>query len=138
MFPVPVFDETSNQPPRPLGFKLLMIGIAMLFAAVMALVFARGGSGGSIMMIILGLAIAMIGAGVVSLLAMRTTPQKAKRGLAGLDMYSVIDRLVDDLDNDEAAYLRRRLDEREEKAKDDLTLTVDELLDQRAQERDSR
>src|SRR5579871_1817663 len=37
--------------------------------------------------------------------------EKRKRGLEGLDMYSVIDRLVADLDEDEAVYLQRRLDE---------------------------
>ncbi len=60
---------------------------------------------------------------------------KGKRGLEGLDMYSVIDRMVDDLDSDEAAYLQRRLDEREAKQKDDLTVSLDEVLNQRAQDR---
>lgn len=70
----------------------------------------------------------------------RTTPDeemKAKRGVEGLDLYSVIDRLVDDLDDDEAAYLQRRLDEREAKHKDDLTVSIDDLLEQRAHTRDS-
>lgn len=60
---------------------------------------------------------------------------KAKRGLEGLDLYSVIDRLVDDLDDDEAAYLQRRLDERDAKNKNDLTVSLDDLLERRAQDR---
>jgi hypothetical protein len=63
---------------------------------------------------------------------------KGKRDLEGRDLLSVIDRLVDDVDDDEAAYLRRRLDEREAKRKDDLTVSLDDLLDQRADDRQDR
>ena len=57
---------------------------------------------------------------------------KAKRGLDGADMYSLIDRMVDDLDDDEATYLRRRLDDRERGLKRDETKNaLDDLLDER-------
>lgn len=139
MFPVPILDDNNpRQPPRPVGFKLLMIGVAVMFAFVIALLFAPEVDAALIVTIIPAVALVMIAAGVLALMNARSQPQKAKRGLAGLDMYSVIDRLVADLDDDEAAYLRRRLDERDEKAKDELTLSLDEVLEQRAQERDSR
>ncbi len=37
--------------------------------------------------------------------------EKAKRVPHGMDMYSMIDRVVGDLDDDEMDYLERRLDE---------------------------
>jgi hypothetical protein len=60
---------------------------------------------------------------------------KAKRGLEGLDMYSLIDRLVDDLDGDELAYLKQRLDERESGGREDLEVSVKTLLEQRDADR---
>jgi len=35
--------------------------------------------------------------------------EKPKRRLEGLDIYSIIDRLVDELDGDELVYLQRKL-----------------------------
>ena len=60
---------------------------------------------------------------------------KRKRGLDGLDMYSLIDRLVDDLDEDEMAYLQRRLDARESSSPDELPEVIDDLLSQRTEDR---
>lgn len=54
----------------------------------------------------------VIGVIVVALIA-RAGQETEKRKREGADMYTLIDRLVDDLDDDEAAYLRRRLDDRE-------------------------
>lgn len=142
MFPVLIPEETTTgQPQRPLGLKLLIIGLAMIFAAATAMMFSAGAGDSAALSLIMMFAVAMIGSGVVSLIMARTAPlqkQKTKRGLEGLDLYTVIDRLVDDLDDDEAAYLRRRLDERDAQQKDDLTLTVGEMLEQRARDRDSR
>lgn len=59
--------------------------------------------------------------------------EKPKRD--GLDMYMLIDRLVDDLDDDEADYLRRRLDERERDVKRDLADEALNVLDRRAENR---
>lgn len=56
---------------------------------------------------------------------------KRKRGLDGLDMYSLIDRIVDDLDEDELAYLRRRLEHKD----NELPQQLNDLLDHRAEER---
>ncbi|MBI5670737.1 MAG: hypothetical protein HZC41_22315 [Chloroflexi bacterium] len=59
--------------------------------------------------------------------------EKPKR--EGVDMYTLIDRLVDDLDDDEADYLRRRLDARDRHPKRDLTDDALDLLDRRAEGR---
>lgn len=66
---------------------------------------------------------------------------KAKRGLDGADMYTLIDRMVDDLDDDEAEYLRRRLDDRERGLqRQETEQSLADLLDQREADRyrDSR
>ncbi|MCB9456341.1 MAG: hypothetical protein H6671_10185 [Anaerolineaceae bacterium] len=66
---------------------------------------------------------------------------KAKHGLDGADMYTLIDRMVDDLDDDEAAYLRRRLDDRERGLqRQETEQSLADLLDQREADRyrDSR
>lgn len=59
--------------------------------------------------------------------------EKPKRFAPGQDMYTLIDRMVDDLDEDERAYLRRRLDEQEQASEDDLVQSMAELLDKRAE-----
>jgi hypothetical protein len=61
---------------------------------------------------------------------------KRKRGLEGQDMYSLIDRVVDDLDEDELDYLHRRLEAREN-TEPDVTDSLSELLDQREGDRRS-
>jgi hypothetical protein len=50
-------------------------------------------------------------------------------------MYTLIDRMVGDLNEDEAAYLRRRLDELEAGLQTDLPAEVTDLLDQRKRNR---
>jgi cadmium resistance protein CadD (predicted permease) len=57
--------------------------------------------------------------------------QNEKRKRSGQDMYSVIDRMVEDLDEDEIAYLRRRLEDRERQRDSALADDVVELLNQR-------
>jgi hypothetical protein len=64
-----------------------------------------------------------------------TQTAKRKRGLDGLDMYSLIDRLVEDLDEEEMAYLRHRLDDRESSSPDELPEVIDDLLSQRTEDR---
>jgi ABC-type multidrug transport system fused ATPase/permease subunit len=67
-----------------------------------------------------------------------TTAEKRKRALDGLDMYSMIDRLVDDLDEDELDYLRRRLESREQGHDPKLAQSLEALLDQRSETRQSQ
>ncbi|MCB9454038.1 MAG: hypothetical protein H6672_21605 [Anaerolineaceae bacterium] len=61
---------------------------------------------------------------------------KAKRGLDGLDMYALIDRMVDEIDDDEAVYLRRRLEAHQRRLEREATKeSLVELLDERDAER---
>ena len=69
----------------------------------------------------------------LSRLSQRTDEAKPKRD--GPDMYTLIDDLVDDLDDDEADYLRRRLDDRDRGTRADLLAAADDLLEQRAERR---
>lgn len=89
------------------------------------------------LMVIVLVAIALI----VSILfgaQAQDAPEKRKRGLEGLDMYSMIDRLVDDLDGDELVYLRRRLEEHEQGKDRELSHSLETLLDERSEERQTR
>jgi hypothetical protein len=89
------------------------------------------------LMVIVLVAIALI----VSILfgaQIKDSPQKRKRRLEGLDMYSMIDRLVDELDGDELVYLRRRLEEHEQGKDHELSRSLETLLDERSQERQTR
>jgi hypothetical protein len=91
-----------------------------------------------IITIVVALTIAMI---VIAIIARSVRTDQAigkrKRGLEGQDMYSLIDRLVDDLDEDELDYLHRRLDDRETGAKREVAGSLGELLDQREENRRS-
>jgi hypothetical protein len=63
-----------------------------------------------------------------------TSPAQEKRKrVPYADVYGLIDRLVDELDTDEVAYLRRRLDEHADTAPSDAVQTLEMLLDERQQ-----
>jgi hypothetical protein len=68
----------------------------------------------------------------------KDSTEKRKRRLDGLDMYSMIDRLVDDLDEDELDYLRRRVEEHEPGKDRELSHSLETLLDERSAERQTR
>ncbi len=89
------------------------------------------------LMVIVLVAIALI----VSILfgaQIKDSSEKRKRRQDGLDMYSMIDRLVDELDGDELAYLRRRLEEHEPGKDRELSHSLETLLDERSEERLTR
>jgi hypothetical protein len=89
------------------------------------------------LMVIVLVAIALI----VSILfgtPAQNAPEKRKRDLEGLDVYSMIDRLVSDLDEDELIYLRRRLGEHEQGTDGELRDSLETLLDARSEERQTR
>lgn len=133
---LPVFD--NNQPgrtPQTTALKVLFATLAMLVAGGIAIIFDAGLARMPVILFFFVVAILAVVGSVAVLVATRMSQPKTKRGLEGLDLYSVIDRLVDDIDDDEAAYLQRKLDERKAKNRDDLTVSLDELLDQRAQNR---
>ncbi len=141
MMPVIVDDSAPSSSPRVRALKLLALGVASLFAIGIVMMVNPVAGNVRVIGLVAALPVLMIAVSVVWLLLSRLTPTstaKGKRGLDGLDMYSMIDRMVDDLDDDEAAYLQRRLDEREGKAKHDLTASLEELLDQRAEDRQQR
>jgi hypothetical protein len=64
--------------------------------------------------------------------------EKRKRQLEGLEMYSMIDRLFNDLDGDELVYLRRRLEEREQGKGREFSQSLETLLEERAEERQTQ
>jgi hypothetical protein len=134
----PVFDDTqSGRTPQSIALKVLLIALAAIFAGGAALMFFPDAGDTPVMRFLYAIAVLAIGGSVLTLVVTRMSKPKTKRGLEGLDLYSVIDSLVDDVDDDEAAYLQKRLDEREAKHKDDLTVSIDDVLEQRAQTRGS-
>ncbi|MCC6804389.1 MAG: hypothetical protein IT319_16015 [Anaerolineae bacterium] len=133
---LPLFDTNqSGRTPQTTALKVLFAVMAMLIAGGIAIMFNAGFAETPVVLFFLVVAILAIVGAVGVLVSARMSTPKTKRGLEGLDLYSVIDRLVDDIDDDEAAYLQRKLDERKAKNRDDLTVSLDELLDQRAQNR---
>jgi hypothetical protein len=84
-------------------------------------------------MLVLWLGI-LLGRGASARAQSQTDAEKRKRGLDGLDMYSLIDRLVDDLDDDELTYLRRRIEDRESDPQP-LQEAMETLLKQRTDDR---
>src|SRR5215213_8666671 len=132
-------NNSGEQPPKDhrslklmaTGMTLIgFLGLISVFApALMSSLFAV-----PIMMITVLLAIALF-VNILSSAASKNTAEKQKRALAGLDMYSMIDRLVDDLDEEELAHLRRRLEEREQGRDRKLTQSLEALLDERSESR---
>jgi flagellar basal body-associated protein FliL len=142
---VPIFarppsnsDDDPQRQKRALVAVLVGLVIMMLLGVSMLMISAGGTttfpliavSVGVILVLLMGV---MLGARFFSQASNRAA--KRKRGLDGLDMYSLIDRLVDDLDEDEMAYLRHRLDDRESSSPDELPEVIDDLLSQRTEDR---
>ena len=141
MMPVIIDDDAPSRSPRLRAIKLLVMGVALMFAIGIVMMVNPVAGNVRVIGLIAAVPVLMIAISVVWLVLSRLSPPttaKGKRGLDGLDMYTMIDRMVDDLDDDEAAYLQRRLDQREGKAKHDLTASLEELLDQRAEDRQQR
>ena len=133
---LPVFGNSQRgQTPQTTALKVLFAVMAMLVAGGIAIMFDGGLAEMPIVLFFFVVALLAIVGAVAALIIARMSQPKTKRGLEGLDMYSVIDRLVHDLDDDEAAYLQLRLDERKAKNKDDLTVSLDGFLDQRSRNR---
>jgi hypothetical protein len=124
---------------RPL--KLILTGLMIIVFIGLIQTFVPSLLSGLIaiptLMVIVLVAIALI----VSILfdaQTKDSPEKRKRGLEGLDIYSMIDRLVDELDGDELVYLRRRLEEHEQGKDRALNRSLETLLDERSEERQTR
>jgi hypothetical protein len=133
-----MFPPPPDRDPKSRTLLVVSLGVGFVVAIVLGgLLLLRGGGVNpglgvpAVVVIIMSIAAVMIA--VVT--TQGRSAEKAKRGLEGLDMYSLIDRLVDDLDDDERAYLQRRLDERESGDREDLEVSVKTLLDQRNEDR---
>ena len=135
-----MFSSSDNSPggkQKMLAWVIIAIGLAVLVAFGVFYATERGGLTAPM---VIAMAIAIIAAITTPLIAMNANKQKSqqgttvkvKRGLDGTDMYTLIDRMVDDLDDDEATYLRRRLDDRERELERDSTKSaLADLLDER-------
>jgi hypothetical protein len=93
--------------------------------------FGGGTSVGFVIVLIATIVAATLLAPIV-VLSQRKAPEKRKRSA---DAYSLIDRLVEELDDDELAYLRSRLDAREHRLSDDVATSMEELLESRSENR---
>ena len=128
-------DDNSEGRPRSTYLITALAGIVVMLLLGL-LLFARSAGSAGILLVIGVVTLAVV-ATIGSLLYQRgegDTRSKAKR--KNVDMFSLIDRLVDDLDADEAAYLRQRLDaiERRETA-ESLGALLDNRDDQEARRR---
>jgi len=114
--------------------RAAILGILLVLAGVMffALFVARGANPGYVVILIIVLLNLIVR---IALNQRQTQSEKAKRFAPGQDMYTMIDRMVDDLDEDELAYLRRRLEEQDQTSQGELAQSIDELLDKRAEVR---
>ncbi|GIL13857.1 MAG: hypothetical protein BroJett038_25770 [Chloroflexota bacterium] len=112
MFPIFIPPE-SDQNPRMRRRAKLSLVIGLTVAVLIPLLF-RSGAASPFSWVVFTLVIIMGIAGLLAVFAVqRSTLESEKHKREGVDMYTLIDRLVDELDEDEAAYLRRRLDDRE-------------------------
>lgn len=107
------------------GLVVVMFGFVLMFML-------RAGIASPTWILLVGLVLVILMVAAMGIVAVARSG-KRKRSLDGLDMYSLIDRMVDDLDEDEMAYLQRRLDAVNSKKHDQLAGSLDELLDQRAE-----
>lgn len=122
---------------RPL-FKFMIAGLIPLVILVLLAIFVPSLTQGIILAPVSMILILL----TIGLLANATrTPdatEKRKRELENVDMYSMIDRLVGDLDDDELAHLRRRLEEREQGRDPKLSQSLEALLDKRSETRQNQ
>jgi hypothetical protein len=116
--------------------RLLIAGLGLALLAALIPVLAPGLMTGALaiptMMTIVVVTIILL-MSIISGAREKDAPEKRKRGLEGQDFHSVIDRLVDELDEDELAYLRKRLEEREQGRRPELTHSLEALLDERSE-----
>lgn len=135
---LPMFVPPDDDPSRSQRTRYIMImALGLLIAGVLMLtLMARANLYFILMMVVVVFISFLVLTRSFVNRTQASATDKRKRGLDGQDMYTLIDRLVEDLDEDEAAYLRRRLDEQErglQRQQTEESLT--ELLDQREQNR---
>lgn len=134
MFPIFVPSSNSDESQQDLRWRKLIglgLGTAIALSVGVGLLLAR--TGAIVGMPVWGIAalimvLALVGLFVIS---RERSVQKRKRGLDGLDMYSLIDRMVDDLDDDELDYLQQRLAQKAHHLPEQMA----DLLEQREEAR---
>ncbi len=131
-------DDNSGS--RTMIIISLVLGLLM-FAGLGAMFLFRAGGGISLNfsgmpMIVIAVLIVLIAVVFGVLTVVRQNQQeseKSKRLPDGMDMYSMIDRMVEDLDEDEVVYLRRRIKAaRSGKTAEDLGTLLDKREDARS------
>lgn len=134
----PMRDADGNLPPPKTTFKAASLGaLVSVFVVILIFMIIPRMSAGMMMgmgVIIVILLLTFIPAIILNLRG--DTAEKPKR--EGQDIFALIDRMVDDLDEDELDYLRRRLTERTSEEKQAATETMDALLAQRTHEQRAR
>lgn len=139
-FTPPPSDEQNGASIAPTVaiFISLMVSIVLAagffaFARTSAIIIAP-----IVVIIVLALLFALIGQARRQALTEAALSEKRKPFAPGQDMYSLIDRMLVELDEEELAYLRRRLAEMDQAEADDLAQSLGELLDKRAEVRRRR
>lgn len=132
-------DHDTDQR-RSLRSWMLLLFTALL-AAGLAVAIMIGNPVSSDLDRIMVVSLLIIAAGIIPASLLFSNPpttmtaEKQKRVSANTDMYSLIDRMVEELDEDEIAYLQQRLSSRLYADKQDLQHSLGELLNQRAENR---
>jgi hypothetical protein len=134
-------NNSDGQPPKEnRSLKLMVAGLTLIGFLGLISVFAPPSMASLFavpMMIITVLLSIALFVNILFNPGAKDSAEKRKRELDGMDMYSMIDRLVDDLDEDELDYLQRRLEARKQGHDPKLTQSLEALLDERSEARQS-
>ncbi|MBL8162888.1 MAG: hypothetical protein JNJ61_12945 [Anaerolineae bacterium] len=122
---------------NPIGRPVGPVIAGAVVAIVLGLALMLRSPAAAILSVIIIVTLIGVGAIIYTVTAAqaRGNQDKPKRSQPGMDMYSMIDRMMDELDPDELDYLRRRLDDRSGAADNDLVESVNDLLDEREEQR---
>ncbi len=141
LIPIIPPDEDGNPRTKMRAKVGIIVGVTVAILLGMMLFFTSGRTGStssaSPPWVLLSIIVitAIVGMLVVTLSPRNRQQSAEKPKREGMDMYELIDRMVDDLDDDEAAYLQRRLDDRESGLRGDLADSAEDLLSRRAEDR---
>lgn len=138
LFSPPTMNNDEQPQPNTRAALVILMGVMIATMLGFGLISYAGSSSSILMMLIIGTVVlgitVMVGFAAQARYRAQAaaTDEKPKRFAPGQDMYTLIDRMLDDLDADEMAYLRRRLEEQDQQVDDDLMQSMGELLDKRA------
>jgi hypothetical protein len=130
VFPVSPSNSSQSFENRRRLLSVVGFGVSVsLLVTLILFVFMRSPVSGVPLLFFAAMLVGALVLAPVVVLSGRKPVEKRKRNL---DAYALIDRLVEELDDDEIAYLRRRLDARESALPDDVAVSIEDLLDTRA------